>query len=86
MDSYQVEKKAVQQIALNDTDAAPYQNTKANTPHTARMAHEQALGKVMQIFLKDDVDFYKQFVQNSSFHRFLSDAINSAPPQSGPPA
>ena len=139
MDSYRVEKKAVQQIALNDTDAAldpvsveggghkpepeldllsnilknfnehfgtqfdnadrllrrvtddvapkvaadaAWQNARANTPHTDRMVHDQALGKVMQVFLKDDVDFYKQFVQNPSFHRFLSDAvyaINTAP-------
>ena len=146
MDSYRVEKKAIQQIALNDTDAAiepvsveggghkpepeldrlsnilrtfnehfgtqfedtdrllrriedevapkvaadaAYQNAKANTPHTARMAHDQALGKVMQLFLKDDVGFYKQFVQNPSFHRLVGDmvyALTSAPSQSGPPA
>ncbi len=69
-----------------DLEAAAYQNAKANTPHTARMAHEQALGKVMQVFLKD-VDFYKQFVQNPSFHRFLSDAvyaINTAHPPPHP--
>ena len=34
-----------------------YQNARANTPHTARMAHDQALGKVMQLLLKDDTDF-----------------------------
>jgi type I restriction enzyme R subunit len=31
-----------------------FQNARENTPHTARMAHDQALGKVMQILLKDD--------------------------------
>jgi type I restriction enzyme R subunit len=132
MDSYRVEKKAVQQIALEDTDSeiapipvdgggfkpepeldrlsnilksfnerfgtlfadgdrvvqrirediAPkvaadvaYQNAKANTPHTARMAHDQALGKVMQLLLKDDTEIYKQFVQNESFKRFVSDIV-----------
>lgn len=30
-----------------------YQNAKENTPHTARMAHDQALGKVVQLLLKD---------------------------------
>ncbi|CDS51074.1 Type I restriction-modification system, restriction subunit R [Polaromonas sp. CG9_12] len=132
MDSYRVEKKAVQKIALADSDAeiepvpveggghkgqpeldrlsnilktfndnfgtlftdgdrvakrirediAPkvaadlaYQNAKENTPHTARMAHDQALGKVMQILLKEDTQVYKQFVENRSFKRFVSDMV-----------
>jgi type I restriction enzyme R subunit len=33
---------------------AAYQNAKANTPHTAGMAHDQALAKVMQHLPKDD--------------------------------
>ena len=40
-----------------------YQNAKANTPHTARMAHDQALSKVMQTLLKEDAQVYKQFVE-----------------------
>jgi type I restriction enzyme R subunit len=132
MDSYRVEKKAVQTIALEDTDAeiepvpieqgggkqepeldrlssiiksfneqfgtlfsdgdrivrrirdeiapkvradAAYQNAKANTPHNARLAHDQALGKVMQHFLKEDTEVYKQFVQSESFKRFVGDMV-----------
>ena len=30
---------------------AVYQNAKENTPHAARMAHDQALGRVLQILL-----------------------------------
>ena len=52
-----------------------YQNAKANTPHTARMAHDQALGKVMQLLLKDDTQVYKQFVENESFRRFVGDMV-----------
>jgi len=52
-----------------------YQNAKENTPHTARMAHDQALGKVMQHLLKDDTQVYKQFVENESFKRFVSDMV-----------
>jgi type I restriction enzyme R subunit len=61
---------------------AAYQNAKENTPHTARMAHDQALGKVMQHLLKDDTQVYKQFVENESFRRFVGDmvyAITSQP-------
>ena len=35
------------------------------------MAHDQALGKVMQLLLKDDTQVYKQFVENESFKRFV---------------
>jgi len=52
-----------------------YQNAKANTPHTARMAHDQALSKVMQALLKEDAQVYKQFVENESFKRFVSDMV-----------
>jgi type I restriction enzyme R subunit len=52
-----------------------YQNAKENTPHTARMAHDQALGKVMQLLLKDDTQVYKQFVENDSFRRFVGDMV-----------
>jgi type I restriction enzyme R subunit len=52
-----------------------YQNAKANTPHTARVAHDQALSKVMQTLLKEDAQVYKQFVENESFKRFLSDMV-----------
>ncbi len=52
-----------------------YQNAKENTPHTARMAHDQALGKVMQLLLTDDTQVYKQFVENNSFRRFVGDMV-----------
>jgi type I restriction enzyme R subunit len=39
------------------------------------MAHDQALGKVMQILLRDDTQVYKQFVENESFRRFVSDLV-----------
>ena len=52
-----------------------YQNAKQNTPHTARMAHDQALNRVMQALLKDDTHVYKQFVENESFKRFVSDMV-----------
>ena len=50
-------------------------NARANTPHTARMAHDQALGRVMQGLLKDDTQVYKQFVENEGFRRAISDMV-----------
>jgi type I restriction enzyme R subunit len=64
------------------TDIAPkvaadvaYQNAKENTPHTARIAHDQALSKVMQILLKDDTQVYKQYVENAAFRQSISDLV-----------
>jgi type I restriction enzyme R subunit len=52
-----------------------YLNAKANTPHTARLAHDQALGKAAQGSMKDFTQFYKQFVENESFKRFVGDMV-----------
>ena len=52
-----------------------FQTARDNTPHTARLAHDQALGKVMQILLRDDTQVYKQFVENESFRRFVGDMV-----------
>ena len=54
-----------------------------NTPHTARMAHDQALGKVMQHLLKDDTQVYKQFVENGSFRRCVGDMVYALTNESG---
>jgi type I restriction enzyme R subunit len=52
-----------------------FQNARENTPHTARMAHDQALAKVMQVLLKDDTQVYKHFVEDPSFRRFVGDLV-----------
>ena len=50
-------------------------NAKGNTPHTARMAHDQAPANAMQHLLKDDTQVCKQFVENESFKRFVGDMV-----------
>jgi type I restriction enzyme R subunit len=74
-DSDRVAKRIRDDIAPQVAADAAYQNAKENTPHTARMAHDQALGKVMQLLLKDDTQVYKQFVENDSFRRFVGDMV-----------
>ena len=83
-DSDRVVKKIREDVAPRVQANAAYQNAKQNTPHTARMAHDQALGMAMQILLKDDTQIYKQFVENDSFKRFVGDmvyALTSQPQQ-----
>ena len=74
-DTDRVAKRIREDIAPKVAADAAYQNAKENTPHTARMAHDQALGKVMQHLLKDDTQVYKQFVENESFRRFVGDMV-----------
>jgi type I restriction enzyme R subunit len=74
-DADRVAKRIRDDIAPKVAADQAYQNARDNTPHTARMAHDQALGKVMQILLKDDTQVYKQFVENESFRRFVGDMV-----------
>jgi type I restriction enzyme R subunit len=74
-DSDRVMKKIRDDIAPKVAADTAYINAKANTPHTARMAHDQALNNVMQALVKEDIDVYKQFVENDAFKRFVSDLV-----------
>lgn len=74
-DTDRVAKRIRDDIAPQVAADAAYQNAKENTPHTARMAHDQALGRAMQHLLKDDTQVYKQFVENDSFKRFVGDMV-----------
>ncbi|MHB2007149.1 MAG: type I restriction endonuclease subunit R [Acidobacteriaceae bacterium] len=82
-DSDRVTKRIRDDIAPQVAADAAYQNARENTPHTARMAHDQALGKVMQHLLKDDTQVYKQFVENESFRRFVGDMVFAITSRSG---
>jgi len=74
-DGDRVLRRICEDIAPKVAADAAFQNAKANTPHTARMALDAALGRVMQLLLKDDTQVYKQFVENESFRRALSDMV-----------
>jgi len=74
-DTDRVAKRIREDIAPKVAADAAYQNAEENTPHTARMAHDQALAKVMQHLLTDDTQVYKQFVENESFKRFVGDMV-----------
>jgi type I restriction enzyme R subunit len=76
-DADRVAKRIRDDIAPKVAADKAFQNARDNTPHTARMAHDQALGKVMQILLKDDTQVYKQFVENESFRRAVGDLVYS---------
>jgi len=70
-----VAKRIQEDIAPKVAADQAYQNAKQNTPNTARLEHDKALARVMLSLLKDDTEAYKQFVENESFKRYLSDMV-----------
>jgi type I restriction enzyme R subunit len=74
-DADRVARRIREDIAPQVAADVAYRNARENTPHTARMAHDQALHKAMQILLKDDTQVYKQFVENEAFRREVSDTV-----------
>lgn len=74
-DTDRISKRIREDIAPQVAADANYQNAKQNTPHTARLAHDQALAKAMQQLLRDDTQVYKLFVENPSFKQSLGDLI-----------
>lgn len=74
-DADRVARRIRDDIAPKVAADPAYKNAKENTPHTARMAHDQALGKVMGVLLKEDTEVYKQFMQNEAFRRSVSDMV-----------
>ena len=74
-DTDRVGRRIRDDIAPKVAADVAYQNALVNTPHTARMAHDQALSKMMQMLLKDDTQVYKQFVENESFRREVGDLM-----------
>jgi type I restriction enzyme, R subunit len=74
-DADRVAKRIRDDVAPKVAADTAYQNAKQNTPNTARIEHDKALSRVMLSLLKDDTEVYKQFVQNESFKRFVTDMV-----------
>ena len=53
-----------------------YQNAIKNSDkQNARIEHDKALARVMTAVLKDDTELFKQFMDNESFKRWLTDTV-----------
>jgi hypothetical protein len=42
---------------------------------TARIEHDKALARTMTAVLKDDTELFKQFMDNESFRRWMTDTV-----------
>jgi type I restriction enzyme, R subunit len=53
-----------------------YQNAKKHSDkQNARIEHDKALARVMTAVLKDDTELFKQFMDNESFRRWMTDTV-----------
>ena len=53
-----------------------FQNARQNSDkQNARIEHDQALGRVMNDVMRDDMELFKQFSDNPSFKRWLTDSV-----------
>ena len=53
-----------------------YQNAMRNSDkQNAKIEHDKALARVMTAVLKDDTELFKQFMDNESFKRWLTDTV-----------
>jgi type I restriction enzyme R subunit len=53
-----------------------YQNAQRNSDRqNARIEHDKALQRVMNALLKDDTELFKQFSDNESFRKWLTDTV-----------
>jgi type I restriction enzyme, R subunit len=74
-DADRVVKRIREDIAPKVAADQAYQNAKKNTPNAAGIELEAALKRVVTPLYKDDTEFFKQFVQNESFKRFVTDMV-----------
>ena len=74
-DGDRVARRIKDDIAPKVAADQAYRNAQQNTPNTARLEHDKALQRAMLDLLKDDTEVYKQFAQNESFRRFVTDLV-----------
>ena len=75
-DTDRVHKLITEEIPARVAADTAYQNAKKNSDkQNARVEHDKALGRVMTAVLKDDTELFKQFMDNESFRRWLTDTV-----------
>ena len=71
-----VEKRIIEVIPPKVLADAKYQNARKNSDRqNARIEHDKALKRVITAMFKDDAQLFKQFQDNESFRRWLTDTI-----------
>jgi type I restriction enzyme R subunit len=75
-DSDRVHKLITEDIPNRVAADTAYQNAKKHSDkQNARIEHDKALTRVMTAVLKDDTELFKQFMDNESFRRWMTDTV-----------
>ncbi|MCA9469396.1 MAG: type I restriction endonuclease subunit R, partial [Nitrospira sp.] len=75
-DADRVHKLITEDIPNRVAADTAYQNAKKHSDkQNARIEHDKALARVMTAVLKDDTELFKQFMDNESFKRWMTDTI-----------
>ncbi len=75
-DADRVHKLITEEIPNRVAADTAYQNAKKNSDkQNARIEHDKALARVMTAVLKDDTELFKQFMDNESFRRWMTDTV-----------
>ncbi|HEX5545586.1 MAG TPA: type I restriction endonuclease subunit R, partial [Nitrospira sp.] len=75
-DADRVHKLITEEIPNRVAADSAYQNAMHNSDkQNARIEHDKALTRVMTAVLKDDTELFKQFMDNESFKRWLTDTV-----------
>ena len=75
-DADRVHKLITEDIPNRVAADTAYQNAKKNSDkQNARIEHDKALARVMTAVLKDDTQLFKQFMDNESFRRWMTDTV-----------
>jgi len=75
-DTDHVHRLITQEIPARVAADAAYQNAKQNPDRqNARIEHDNALRRVMIDLMKDHTELFKQFSDNDSFRRWLTDTV-----------
>jgi type I restriction enzyme, R subunit len=75
-DEDRIRRLITEEIPTKVAADTAYQNAKQNSDkQNARIEHDKALGRVIIDMMKDDTELFKQFSDNESFRRWLTDTI-----------
>ena len=78
-DQDKIEKVIAEELPSKVSEDKAYQNAMANSDQqNARIEHDRALGRAMTELLADHTELFKQFSDNDSFRRWLSEMVFAA--------
>ena len=75
-DADRVHKLITEVIPAQVAEDTAYRNAQKNSDkQNARIEHDKALVRVMTAVMKDDTELFKQFMDNESFKRWMTDTV-----------